>query len=219
MATSRTARGAGRTGRPSNADDRRAEIVLRAAELFDDVGYHLTSMDDIARAVNLAKPTLYHYFTSKDRILLAIHQEFIAILLGRQRQRSQQEDRGVPDLLLDVMVDICDLMRTHRGYVRVFFEHHRELPEEARREALADRDAYFDSVRGLFERGRAEGLLTGDPMLNAMALFGMCNWAYQWYDRRGPLTSLDVARHFHRVLLQGVGQRARSTETTLGSAE
>ena len=207
MAASRSARNAPRTRRPRNADDRRAEIVLRAAELFDDVGYHLTSMDDIARAVGLAKPSLYHYFTSKDRILLAIHEEFISILLGRQRQRLEQDDRGISDLLLDVMVDICDLMRTHRGYVRVFFEHHRELPEAARREALAARDAYFDSVRDLFERGRAENLLTGDPMLNSMALFGMCNWVYQWYDPRGTLTSLDVARHLHRVLLHGVERR------------
>ncbi|BCJ70416.1 TetR/AcrR family transcriptional regulator [Polymorphospora rubra] len=207
MAASRSARNAPRTRRPRNADDRRAEIVLRAAELFDEVGYHLTSMDDIARAVGLSKPTLYHYFTSKDSILLAIHEEFISILLGRQRQRLEQDDRGTSDLLLDVMVDICDLMRTHRGYVRVFFEHHRELPEASRAKALAARDAYFDSVRGLFERGRAESLLAGDPMLNSMALFGMCNWAYQWYDPRGTLTSLDVARHFHRILLQGVERR------------
>ncbi|MCP2324262.1 AcrR family transcriptional regulator [Hamadaea flava] len=205
MTVSRPARPASRTRRPRTADDRRTEIVLRASELFDDVGYHLTSMDDIARAVGLAKPTLYHYFPSKDSILLAIHEEFISILLGRQRQRLERDDRDVSDLLLDVMVDICDLMRTHRGYVRVFFEHHRELPDASRREALAARDAYFDSVRGLFERGRTEGLVTGDPMLSSMALFGMCNWAYQWYDPRGTLTSLDVARYFHRVLLHGVG--------------
>src|SRR5437016_1336195 len=121
MAT-RTRRTAARPSR--SADDRRLEIVLRASELFDEVGYHLTSMDDIARAVGLAKPTLYHYFPSKDSILLAIHAEFISLLLGRQRLRLAHPERPVADLLLDVMLDICDLMRTHRGYVRVFFEHH-----------------------------------------------------------------------------------------------
>lgn len=191
------------TSRRSNAVDRRQQIITQASELFDQVGYHLTSMDDIAQAVGLAKPSLYHYFPSKDSILLAIHEEFISILLGRQKARLER-DASIDDQLLDVMVDICDLMRTHRGYVRVFFEHHRELPEDSRKEALAARDEYFDSVRSLFVHGHDDGHLEGDPMLSAMALFGMCNWVYQWYDPRGSLTSLDVARFFHRVLLHGV---------------
>ncbi|MCW2540340.1 MAG: transcriptional regulator, TetR family [Frankiales bacterium] len=183
---------------------RRAQIVEKASELFDEVGYHTTSMDDIARAVGLAKPTLYHYFDSKDSILLAVHEEFISLLLGRQRARAVNSDRSVSDLLYEVMVDILDLMRTHRGHVRVFFEHHRELPEESRAGALAARDAYFSSVRMLFEMGLEQGVLEGDPQLSAMALFGMCNWAYQWYDPKGRLTTQDVARYFHGVLLHGV---------------
>jgi AcrR family transcriptional regulator len=199
----------GRTSRPRtsetrNGGDRRVQIVSAAAVLFDEVGYHLTSMDDIAGAVGLAKPSLYHYFSSKDSILLAIHEEFIGLLLGRLQDRLSQQDRSVEDQLLDVMVDICDLMRTHRGYVRVFFEHHRELPEAERKDAIAKRDDYFAAVQGLFARGKEEGRLSGDPWLSAMALFGMCNWVYQWYQPNGRLTTLDVARYFHRLLLQGL---------------
>jgi len=51
------------------AGGRRAEIVEIAARLFDRHGYHSTSMDDIAEAVGLRKPSLYHYFKSKDQIL------------------------------------------------------------------------------------------------------------------------------------------------------
>jgi AcrR family transcriptional regulator len=185
---------------------RRAQIVEKASTLFDQVGYHTTSMDDIARAVGLAKPTLYHYFDSKDSILLAVHEEFISLLLGRQRARATDTDRPVTELLFEVMVDILDLMRTHRGHVRVFFEHHRELPEDARAGARAARDAYFASVRRLFEIGRDQGVIQGDPQLSAMALFGMCNWAYQWYDPKGRLTTQDVARYFHGVLLHGVAE-------------
>jgi AcrR family transcriptional regulator len=184
--------------------DRRNQIVSASAALFDEVGYHLTSMDDIARAVGLAKPSLYHYFPSKDSILLAIHEEFMGLILGRLQDRLSRFDGSVEDQLLDVMVDICDLMRTHRGYVRVFFEHNRELPERERKDAVAKRDEYFATVQGLFVRGHEEGRLNGDPWLSAMALFGMCNWVYQWYDPNGRLTPLDVARYFHRLLLRGL---------------
>jgi TetR/AcrR family transcriptional regulator, cholesterol catabolism regulator len=183
---------------------RRAEIVASASELFDRDGYHTTSMDDIARSVGLAKPTLYHYFSSKDRILLAIHEEFIGILLGRQKARLAIPSEPVSDDLYAVMYDIVDLMRTHRGHVRVFFEHHRELPPEEREGALAARDEYFTSVCDLFETARGAGELAGNSRLSAMALFGMCNWAYQWYDPRGPLSTRDVADYFHHVLIAGV---------------
>jgi AcrR family transcriptional regulator len=200
--TSRTSRA--RVSETPNGGDRRAQIVSSAAVLFDEVGYHLTSMDDIAGAVGLAKPSLYHYFPSKDSILLAIHEEFIGLLLGRLQERLTRQDESIEDQLLDVMVDICDLMRTHRGYVRVFFEHHRELPEAERKDAIAKRDDYFAAVQDLFARGREEGRLAGDPWLSAMALFGMCNWVYQWYQPNGRLTTLDVARYFHRLLLHGL---------------
>jgi AcrR family transcriptional regulator len=188
----------------SSSIDRRAQIVEKAADLFDQAGYHATSMDDIARAVGLAKPSLYHYFDSKDQILLEVHEEFISLLLGRQRQRAKDDDTDMSQLLYEVMVDILDLMRTHRGHVRVFFEHHRELAPESRAGVLAGRDAYFSSVRRLFEIGRDRGEFDCDPQLSAMALFGMCNWAYQWYDPKGRLTTEDVARYFHGVLLHGL---------------
>jgi TetR/AcrR family transcriptional regulator, cholesterol catabolism regulator len=204
---------AGRRGRRPAAEltdspasvKRRHEIVQKAATLFDDVGYHVTSMDDIARAVGLAKPTLYHYFPSKESILLAVHEEFISLLLTRQRSREADVDRPVVDLLYEVMFDIIDLMRTHHGHVRVFFEHHRELTGDALQRTLAARDTYFRSVQSLLERGETSGLVTGDAHLSTLALFGMCNWAYQWYHSDGVWTTQDVAHYFHQVLLTGIG--------------
>ncbi len=51
-----------------NQDD----ILSAAIRLFNQSGYHATSMSDIARAVNIKKPSLYHHFESKEAILLAI---------------------------------------------------------------------------------------------------------------------------------------------------
>ena len=194
----------GGQGDSANAERKRARIVSSAAELFDEVGYHPTTVDDIARAVGLAKPTLYHYFGGKDAILLGIHEEFIELLLSGGRAREQLGQQDVSEKLYHVMYDILDLMRTHRGHVRAFFDHHRELPEGTRATAEAKRDDYFRSVRRLFELGQERGELAGDPELSAMALFGMCNWAYQWFNPNGRYTSEQVARYFHNVLLHGI---------------
>lgn len=185
-------------------DERRRLVVATAAELFDDAGYTHVTMGDIAKSVGIAKPTLYHYFTSKDEILLAVHEEFIDLLISRHGARQR---RGAPPevLLLEVMADVLELMQTHRGHVRVFFEHHRELPEAARAALRDRRDQYERSVQELFVVAQQAGVFTElDPRLATLATFGMCNWAYQWYRAGGRYTPREVAEQFWRILLGGV---------------
>jgi TetR/AcrR family transcriptional regulator, cholesterol catabolism regulator len=185
--------------------ERRQQIVDRAAELFDTVGYASATMEDIAHSVGIAKTTLYHYFTSKDEILFSIHEEFIDPLIRRHDDRLAAGMRAEP-LLIEIMADILELMETHRGHVRVFFEHHRELPQEQQATIRVKRDRYEQMVQDVFRQGIAEGSIKDvDPQLAAFALFGMCNWAYQWFRAGGRLRARDVATQFYGFLINGVG--------------
>lgn len=206
--------------RRMSSDERRQQIVTRAAGLFDKSGYSSTTMDHIARDVGVAKPTLYHYFPSKDDILHAIHEEFIDLLIERHEVRVGTGLRP-EQLLLEIMADILELMETHRGHVRVFFEHHRELPVEARGPIRVKRDRYERIVENLIREGIAAGTFReADPHLAALATFGMCNWAYQWYRPQGPLRSREVAYQFWNYLVYGLGtdQLTLSTPRAVPSA-
>jgi AcrR family transcriptional regulator len=185
--------------------ERRQQIISLAAGLFDQSGYSSTTMDDIARQVGVAKPTLYHYFPSKDDILHAIHEEFIDLLIGRHEARAGTGLRA-EQLLLEAMADILELMDTHRGHVRVFFEHHRELPAEARGPIRFKRDRYEKMVEDLIGNGIEVGVLREtDRHLAALAIFGMCNWAYQWYRPGGPARSREIAYQFWSFVVYGLG--------------
>lgn len=195
--------------RRMSASERRQQIVSLAAELFDKSGYTSTTMDDIAREVGVAKPTLYHYFPSKDHILHAIHEEFIDLLIERHEARAKTGLRA-DQLLLEAMADILELMETHRGHVRVFFEHHRELPEESRGEVKVKRDRYESYVEGLIRDGIRDGIFREtDPHLATLATFGMCNWAYQWYRPGKGLRSREVAYQFWNYMVYGIGVEHR----------
>jgi AcrR family transcriptional regulator len=188
-----------------SATERRHQIISLAAGLFDEGGYSTTTMDDIAAEVGVAKPTLYHYFPSKDDILHAIHEEFIDLLISRHEARRGRGLRP-EQLLLEAMADILELMETHRGHVRVFFEHHRELPAEARGPIRLKRDRYERIVEDLIREGIELGVLRQtDAHLAALATFGMCNWAYQWYRSDGPLRSREIAYQFWNYLIYGLG--------------
>jgi len=192
---------------------RRREIVDRAAELFEKRGYHNVSVEDIATAVGLRKSSLYHHIESKDQILALIHHEFMDLVIGRQEARL-----AIPmsnsQRLLEVMADILQLMETHRGHVRVFFEHYRELPESDRRDVKVERDRYEGMVEQVLRVGIDQGEFRPvDVRLTALAIFGACNWAYQWYRRGGPLGTRDIAYIFWDIFSQGLAAESAGSSS------
>ena len=103
------------------------------------LGTHCTP--SIAHTLAVAKPTLYHYFPSKDETFLDIHGELICPLVERLQQR-ESPGPGPEQLLLEVMADILELMATHRGHVRVFLPHFRGLPPSQQETIKFKCDAY-----------------------------------------------------------------------------
>lgn len=189
----------------SRKGDRRAEIVAAAAGLFDRGGYSNASMDELAAVVGIAKPTIYYYFRSKEAILFEIHEAFITLLIDKHKVRMAA-GMGPRQELLEVMGDILELMETHRGHVRVFFEHHRELPPENRKIVAAQRDEYHAMVKQVVQDGVDAGELRDvDVELTTLALFGMCNWAYQWYGSGGHLRPREIAYVLYGILFHGIG--------------
>lgn len=189
--------------RRMSSEERRAEIITVAAQLFDESSFAGITMDDIAKRIGIAKPTLYHYYASKDEILHAIHEEFIELLLERHHSRADSGLRP-EQLLLEAMADILELMQTHRGHVRVFFEHHRELAPDARRVVRAKRDEYEQLVERLIEESvQRDAFRPLDTRMATLAVFGMCNWAYQWYRTSGAVRPREIAYHFWNYIVFG----------------
>src|ERR1700738_2101857 len=61
-----------RTKPKERASAKPSAIVLAALELFARYGYRKTSIDDIARAAQVAKRTVYVHFENKAAVFLAI---------------------------------------------------------------------------------------------------------------------------------------------------
>jgi len=202
--------------RRMSSDERQREIVTVAAELFDESTFANITMDDIAKRIGIAKPTLYHYFSSKEQILHAIHDEFIDLLIAQHRGRVDAWLRP-EQLLLEAMADILELMQTHRGHVRVFFEHHRELAPDARRTVRAKRDEYEALIEELIAECVRRGTFRPvDSRLAALAVFGMCNWAYQWYRASGAVRPREIAQTFWNYLVFGLASTGFRTDSEAG---
>ena len=61
-------------------DDRRQEILDRAAGLFARHGFSRTSISTLSRECNASKAWIYHYYESKEAILFDILHDHIRML-------------------------------------------------------------------------------------------------------------------------------------------
>jgi AcrR family transcriptional regulator len=57
---------------PASAPDTRERIVRTAFQLFHEQGYHATGVATIAREAGVNPGSLYHFFESKDALLLGV---------------------------------------------------------------------------------------------------------------------------------------------------
>jgi len=204
------AREAGKKRRKTEAhDEKRNEILRHCATLFDRVGYHKASMQMLADEVGLGKPTLYHYFPSKNAILFAMHDAHMSALLA-----GLDGEGGSDDLLGRLRAACIDILRQiaeHPGYVRAFMDHYEDLEGKMRDHIRAQRNAYLQRVRGIIEQGIASGHFRPcDPELTTLGFLGMCNWAYKWYPplakRRTPE---DVADAICQPFFEGLSLKGR----------
>lgn len=172
----------GLTHRSGERGSRRDEI-LREAALFLDAGYRGASMDAIAERVGIAKPTLYHYWRSKEDILYAIHKKYIQPLLEHQRSYAERE-LPPDDQLRRCVRDMMESISEDPGYVRSFIEHGRELSDErvaeVRQIGRQHRKLIEDAITAGIEKGMFRKV---NPAMGAYALLGVASWATYWFQQ------------------------------------
>lgn len=188
--------------------EKRREIVLAAARLFDEKGYANTSMKEVAQASGMHKPTLYHYFASKDAILFEIHDQLMDHL-QRQLDVRRAEHRGRAVLALRATIhDLLAAFASHPGFPRVFTEAHRELPEGPRAVVAAKRDLYAEQFEALIAEAQAGGEIRDlDPKLTRLSVLGMASWAYHWLDTDGWMSVDEVAEFMWDLVFSGMRPR------------
>jgi AcrR family transcriptional regulator len=180
------------------------QIVEESARLFDRFGYHQTTMEDIASAVGLRKASVYHYFRSKEEILFQIHESFFAVLSDCLEGRLVASNSAI-EIVSGSIADILMVVDQKGAFVRVFFEHMRELGPEEQEIMRARRDDYRHKFQHVIADGVAQGLFKDvNPAIATLGILGMCNWSYQWYRPSGRGTYELVAQEFAEIVLHGL---------------
>jgi AcrR family transcriptional regulator len=157
---------------------RRQEIISAAESVFFSQGYENSTMDDVAKKVELSKGTLYLYFNSKEELLLVIVKKAFIKLYELFEEHTEKENDG-----------LCKIRATGEAFIRFFFEyedyyniikyHHNqpgffkqdcEICEEIKKLKLTNHNFMVEILEGGIQDGSIRKNL--DPSMTALLLWG-----------------------------------------------
>jgi AcrR family transcriptional regulator len=135
---------------PGNLD-RRDELLAAAARLFAQRGYHSVGVDDVATAVGITGPSIYHHFATKlDLIVAVITQGAAQLLDGTARALADTHD---DTQALDALVAAyTSFSLTHSDLMDVLITEVPHLPEPHRTAFRATQRRYLDQWRDVLAR-------------------------------------------------------------------
>jgi AcrR family transcriptional regulator len=201
MAASETAR---TTSKPN---------ILRVfARHVADLGYDEVSLRMVAEELGISKGTIVHHYGSKDRLLEAVHNDYMHRRLAEARLILEQID-GPAEQMIAFVAQLLIAQRDDRAATVAFA---REFVRFSSLKVMHDirrmRAEYTAIIRGIIASGISQGVFrAGDPDLVTLQIFGMCNWTWTWMRPDVPWSVLEIVDSWTGVLLSGLmAEEARS---------
>jgi AcrR family transcriptional regulator len=187
-------------------DVKRDAVIRTAARAFDERGYHNTSLDDIAAALGVTKPTIYYYVPNKEQLLFECFRAGLEPIRAALRRAEQAGGSG-RDRLREVIRDYAVAIASEYGWCMVRAEH-QDLGDELSAQVRALKSEIDRGIRKLLQAGIADGsIAVVDTKLAAFAIAGALNWIAHWYRAGRSLTPEEVAETFVTLLEHGLAPR------------
>ena len=189
-------------------DERRAQLLAAALEVFTSAGYHAAAMDEIADRAGVSKPVLYQHFPSKLDLYLAVLDTHIDSLVFAIQRAIQ----STPDNSIRVQATIAayfDFIEADGEAFRLLFESDMNV-EPAVRERL-NRMTYDCAAAVSAVISLDTGLPQEAAMLLGVGLIGSAQvTARHWLERDSKLTREQAQNLVTNIIWRGISGFPRS---------
>jgi AcrR family transcriptional regulator len=179
------------------------EIFEHAMTLFERNGFHRTSMNELAEACGVTKPTLYYYFRNKSHLLETLYEDITKDFFEQVAAMSASDAPADQRLHLLIARQVAYNIGNRR-FLSIFWRERHQL-DEAARKSLAQIERNFEAmVQNIVDAGLADGSFTAsDPKVATYAVLGLLSTVHRWaeYVDSDPQ---QIANQLASLALQGL---------------
>ncbi|MGI8572259.1 MAG: TetR/AcrR family transcriptional regulator [Solirubrobacteraceae bacterium] len=194
-------------------------ILEAAVELFAQRGYHATSMRDIAAAVEVRAAGIYHWYESKEAILLKLQDAFIIDLRAEVQAGIERQQRPEARMAAAVREHVV-FHGLHTREAFVTDSEIRALSPRNRDRLVSRRDEYQELFIGLIEDAVRAGVFTvSEVRIAAYAILLECTGVALWFDPAGPLSLDQVAEIHIELVLGSLGANRRTIAAAIRATQ
>lgn len=199
-----------REQRLSERDRKREAVLLAAVRMFNERGFHATSLDDVAASIGISKPTIYHYLGNKEQVLLECVTRGLEQLYDAVDEAQAVAGSGLARLTVFLTL-YAELNMTEFGRCVIRTSDKVLSPEGAGRFRDLKRKIDAD-IRDLVAAAMADGSAApGNVRLTALLLADALNGPGRWYDPEGLLAPRALAETLVQRLVAGLAPRQTET--------
>lgn len=189
--------------RSQDRANKRRAVLLAAVRMFNQRGFHATSLDDVAASLGVTKPMIYHYLGTKDQVLFECVRKGIEQLHAAAAAAAVQPGTGL-DRLHHFLCSYAKCMMDDFGrcVVRTGDD---SLAPESRRQFRKLRAEIDLVMRHMIEAAAADGSAKiADVKMTAFAFAGALNWTGHWHLAEGKLKPNEIAARLADILIGGI---------------
>ncbi|MEI9926944.1 MAG: TetR/AcrR family transcriptional regulator [Sphingomonas sp.] len=182
---------------------KREALLLAAVRMFNERGFHATSLEDVAASLGVTKPVIYHHLGNKEKVLLECVRIGLHELQLVARQSRQEPGSGF-DRLRSFLRRYAEVIMDDFGkcLIRTGDE---LLSPEGRKKFRGLKGEVDSAMREIIVEAVADGsAIVHDVRLTAFAFAGALNWPARWFEADGALTSREVADGLVEILCAGI---------------
>jgi AcrR family transcriptional regulator len=179
-----------------------------ALNSFASNGYHAASMRKIAALADVHPASLYHWYPSKQDLLVTLMSRFMDGLTKEVADAIARETDPAQRLAGAIRAHVA-FHGSNRSAAFVADTEVRALESDARDTVMQQRDAYQDQFIRLIQEGVDAGVLhCRDVRVAAFAILLQCTGVAAWYRPDGPLSLHDIADLHVELVFDGLGAGA-----------
>lgn len=206
--------------KPTRNAAQRQAILEEACLLFIERGFGGTNIQDIADAAGLTRTAVYHYFPSKEAMLVALTEDVTQKASELAASVSLRDDLPAEEALRQLIIQHAGLILSMPLQFRVVERSESSLPEAHRAAAEEARRGVLDHFTHVILRGIREGMFRPvDAHVAAFSIIGMCNWGAWWFDPKGEASAAKIADMIADFGLRGLQTMAPSRSRPVSVAD